>query len=216
MLVRWPKESPKFLFASVATLLLIAGFVVPSLSAQPVSFTRTDVLACNNPEALAVDDFNGDGVPDLAVGCNPFTPGTGGVFIMLGNGDGTFGAPQRIGGSLHAVSVAAGDFNGDGLVDLVAVTTKGEYEIFLGRGDGTFQWFFIDQPGVRFSEVRVTDLNNDGRLDLVMSDPGSNKLFIALGHGDGYFGITRPFQRERALFQLRSVILITTEMLTWR
>jgi hypothetical protein len=65
--------------------------------------------------SLAVGDFNGDGLPDLAV------PGAGGTRLLLGNGDGTFQTTNVSYVTGYSTSVAVGDFNGDGLPDL-AVT----------------------------------------------------------------------------------------------
>jgi hypothetical protein len=73
------------------------------------------------PGSVAVGDFNGDGKPDLAVansGTNvgPRLPGS--VSVLLGNGDGAFQAAQNFPTGLTPISVAVGDFNGDGTPDL--------------------------------------------------------------------------------------------------
>jgi hypothetical protein len=68
---------------------------------------------------VAVGDFNGDGVLDLAV-ANVFSN----VSVLLGNGDGTFQAAQNFGAGGGPFSVAVGDFNGDGVLDL-AVANRG-------------------------------------------------------------------------------------------
>jgi hypothetical protein len=74
-------------------------------------------------------DFNGDGKPDLLMNQS----------ILLGNGDGTFQAPnlQLIDSALYE-SVAIGDFNNDGKLDL-AVVAPPNVAIQMGNGDGTFQ-----------------------------------------------------------------------------
>jgi hypothetical protein len=63
---------------------------------------------------LAVTDFNGDGIADLAVVFG------GGVRLLLGNGDGTFQIPaiSYVAGT-YPQSVAVEDLNGDGYPDLI-------------------------------------------------------------------------------------------------
>src|SRR5205814_9971811 len=75
--------------------------------------------------SLAVGDFNGDGKPDLAVAnkaCPNCSPAFGGSFtVLLGNGDGTFQSAVNYDAGTNPVSVAVGDFDGDGKPDLAAV-----------------------------------------------------------------------------------------------
>ena len=79
------------------------------------------------PEYLAVGDFNHDGILDLAVVNNGDDSGPGTVSILLGNGDGTFAqAPQSpisITSGYCLNSIAAGDLNGDGNLDLALTDT---------------------------------------------------------------------------------------------
>src|SRR5262249_29497411 len=93
---------------------------------------------------VAVGDFNGDGIPDLAVanlGSDPALQGT--VSVLLGNGDGTFQAAHSYAASFGPRSMAVGDFNGDGHLDLALAgydyRGNSGLSIFLGNGDGTFQ-----------------------------------------------------------------------------
>lgn len=80
---------------------------------------------------------------------------------------------------------ATGDFNGDGIPDLILQGSP--LQIALGNGDGTFQSpTAINVPGAVSAQAVVAgDFNNDGKLDLAMaSDAG---LVILLGNGDGTF-----------------------------
>jgi len=66
------------------------------------------------PLFVAVGDFNGDGVQDLAVA----NGNSNNVSVLLGNGDGSFQGARNFGVGVFPRSVAVGDFNGDGVQDL--------------------------------------------------------------------------------------------------
>ena len=150
--------------------------------------------AGSGPNFLAVGDFNGDGVQDLATanfGSN--TPADTTVSVLLGNGDGTFRPPQTFGVGRGPLWVAAGDFNGDGRLDL-AVPNFGDttVSVLLGNGDGTFQAARnFPAGGSGPASVAVGDFNGDGRQDLAVTlygDGSGNTLAVLLGNGDGTFG----------------------------
>ena len=85
--------------------------------------------------AVVVADFNGDGKLDVAVTDSSAND----VYILLGNGDGTFGPPGTIAVGSDADAMVAGDFNNDGKLDL-AIANSGDNTVtlLLGNGDGTF------------------------------------------------------------------------------
>src|SRR6516165_8851187 len=66
-----------------------------------------------SPDSVAVGDFNGDGVADLAVA----NGSSANVSVLVGNGDGSFQAARSFGADINPRSVAVGDFNGDGVAD---------------------------------------------------------------------------------------------------
>jgi len=86
------------------------------------------------------------------------------------------------------VSVATGDFNGDGKPDLAAALNQGGVGVLLGNGDGTFQTAVNYPAGSNTAWVAVADLNGDGKLDLAVTDGGiAGKVYVLLGNGNGTF-----------------------------
>jgi hypothetical protein len=89
---------------------------------------------------------------------------------------------------LDPISVAVGDFNGDGKQDLVTANNNSNtVTISLGNGDGTFaNGTEITGFGSPFS-VAVGDFNNDGKQDVVTGNNSRMSVSINLGNGDGTF-----------------------------
>jgi hypothetical protein len=136
------------------------------------------------PDAAAVADLNGDGIPDLAV-TNQLSNN---VSVLLGNGDGTFQPQVNYSTSARPIGVAVGDFNGDGKLDLAVVNLRGNsVSILLGNGDGTFQPQVTFPAGDFPAGLAVGDFNGDGNLDLAVVNESDNTMSILLGNGDGTF-----------------------------
>src|SRR5262249_54611808 len=94
-----------------------------------------------NPFAIVIGDFDGDGILDLAV-ANRNDGAQGTVSVLLGNGDRTF-QPAANFPVVAPRAIVAGDFNGDGQLDLAIANFNGlssnTVSILLGNGDGTFR-----------------------------------------------------------------------------
>jgi len=137
--------------------------------------------------AIAVGDVNNDGKLDLVVVGLSLTSNST-VYTLLGNGDGTFQAPISVANAGGGQSLALGDFNGDGKLDLALTLFTGPYlEVLLGNGDGSFQpptQYFVAN-GAFF--VAVADFNGDKKLDIAISNGLSvnGGVSIFLGNGNG-------------------------------
>jgi hypothetical protein len=144
----------------------------------------------SGPYAVTVADFNNDGWPDLAV--TNSTAGTISILINKADGSGTF-LPHVdyavVGGPL---SIAAGSFRGDGIIDLAVATNQGSggLAILLGNNNGTFQPAVLYDTLNNAYAVALGDFNNDGNLDVAVSIVNSGTVgYVTLlpGKGDGTF-----------------------------
>jgi hypothetical protein len=150
--------------------------------------TNSPIAVGNGPVRVAEGDFNGDGIPDLAIANSADNT----VSILLGNGNGTFkqapGSPFFVG--TDPTSVAVGDFNGDGKPDLAVVNFSDEtVSILIGNGDGTFTPAPGSPVSAGFSSytLALADFNGDGIVDLAVTNIDSYQVQILLGNGDGTF-----------------------------
>ena len=171
-----------------------AGPIVILLGTGNGTFTNGTTITTTapfEPTSVVVGDFNGDGKQDLAV---LSASGTGSVNIYLGNGNGTFQAAKNypVAATTSASRLLAiGDFNQDGIQDLVATNSVlNNVAVILGNGDGSFQAPSYYPVGNQPWNVVVGDINKDGFLDLAVASDGSSNVSILQGNGDGTF---KPF-----------------------
>jgi hypothetical protein len=119
------------------------------------------------------------------------------VYVLLGNGNGTFGAPIQTVTPYYPITLAAADFNKDGKADLLVTTTANGctnndrgYAFLKGNGDGTFTPGSINCLSYQSPEIPiVADLNGDGKLDAVIPYFGGTPTgpVVLQGKGDGTF-----------------------------
>jgi hypothetical protein len=151
--------------------------------------TFTDVASHNligeDPRALVVGDFNGDGDLDVIVG-----DGDGTLLEFLGDGRGNLVGAGNIATLGSVASIAIGDFNHDGNLDLVVSDFRSNSAaILLGAGNGSFRptWSFeLPRKGTRF-HIATADFNKDGIADLVITSEDDNDYEVMLGNGNGTF-----------------------------
>jgi len=152
------------------------------------------------PYGIVAGDFNGDGKLDLAVANYDQTLDTGTIQILLGIGNGTFTAGQTYTSSnipnISPISIAEGDFNGDGKLDLaVANYNNGTVTVLTGNGNGTFpSYASYGSGGNNPRALAVADFNGDGKLDLAVANYEKNgavgTVGILLNKGNGTFPAT--------------------------
>ena len=147
--------------------------------------------------AFTVGDVNGDGIPDVAV--IPYDrdltdPKQLGLAILLGDGKGGFRtmrgsslshAPFSLAGGSSSTKcvgpdrIGIGDFNGDGLRDVVVSCAQSNSLVFfMGTRDGGFQISSRQLKEIGWSGLAVGDLNGDKKDDVVVSNNGSGTITI--------------------------------------
>jgi len=147
-----------------------------------------------HPFQLVTADFNEDGILDLATSMNNSTK----LGVMLGQGsggvgNGAFAGPVFYSLNAPSTGIATADFNGDGILDLVATeNVAGTIEVRLGVGtagvgDGTFGAATHYAAGPEPFDFAVDDFNGDGAQDIAVANASYGGTLILNGTGSGTF-----------------------------
>ncbi len=150
---------------------------------------KSDVATGTQPVCATVGDVNADGRPDIVTA----NAGANTVSVLLGNsgplGTGGFGPRSDNTVGAFPASVAIGDLNGDGRLDLVT-TNEGTntVSVLLGSGSGGFGTKTDFATGATPISAAIGDLNADGKLDLVVTNFSAGTVSVLLGAGSGGFG----------------------------
>jgi hypothetical protein len=147
---------------------------------------------------LTFGDFNGDGNMDIAA--TLVNASSGVVYVLPGNGNGTFGAPIETATPITATALAAGDFSNNGKTDLLIAGQGGGCEVYhanyvylQGKGNGTFEPGTVNCGPYASSPSAaiVTDFNADGKLDAVIATNGAaGGPLLLQGNGNGTFNLS--------------------------
>ncbi|HEY6290096.1 MAG TPA: choice-of-anchor D domain-containing protein [Terriglobia bacterium] len=172
------------------------GFVTILLGDGTAHFgTPANYGTILQPVGLALADFDGNGTLDLAVSDATNNE----VWILSGNGDGTFSSGTAYGVDPAAggpAGLVAGDFDNKNGIDLAVVyPNSSELSVLLNSGNSANQFpTFVDYPtGGPATFLVAGDLNGDGILDLAAPDSASSTFSTLLGNGDGTFASYVPF-----------------------
>lgn len=102
-------------------------------------------------------------------------------------GDGSFTQVATLSTVVNSVNLDAGDVNGDGHNDIVAISAFNRtVQVFLGNGTGSFRAAQTFGGGGN-GGASLVDLNQDGNLDLLSGSTSDSAVRVALGNGNGSF-----------------------------
>lgn len=129
--------------------------------------------------------FNGANILDGTASDTTLQAGYSQLAFNVGGGvgDGTFQTQQAFATGSVPYSVAVGDFNGDGVTDLVSADSgSSTASVLLGNGDGSFQPYQALATGAGPFSVTVGDFNGDGVTDLASAGSGPSTVSVRLGN----------------------------------
>ena len=142
---------------------------------------KLDYTYSNGVTSVAIADFGGDGIPDLAVVL------FNGLQVLPGTGGGAFGAGVNLPVGAEPVWIAIGDLNGDGRPDIVTADYNVDAITIDFDGGNAFGPESVDPTGANPFALAIGDVNNDGKKDLAVANESANTVSILLGNGSGGF-----------------------------
>jgi hypothetical protein len=160
------------------SITALAGGPGPSFTGP---FGQGSASAADNPSAVSVGDFNGDGDEDLAAA----DPAAGNLEVFAGGAGTSFAAPLTFAeaGGAAPLSSAVGDFNLDGDDDVAVANQNATVGIFTGGAGASFS-----APATTFAtggnlplSIAVGDFNGDGDEDLATANNTSQTVSVLLG-----------------------------------
>ncbi|MGI9544575.1 MAG: FG-GAP repeat domain-containing protein [Cyclobacteriaceae bacterium] len=153
--------------------------------------TGSPFFAGNVPQDISVGDFNNDSHMDLAIANHEVDY----ITVLEGDGEGGFrpmpGSPFSVQSKPHVHGIANGDFNADGLLDLVVDSWEDhKMEVLFGNEDKGFYTpgsLFDVGPIMTIPRFRVIDVNRDENPDILITSQGGKSVTIMFGDGKGDF-----------------------------
>ncbi|MHC5037501.1 MAG: FG-GAP repeat domain-containing protein, partial [Planctomycetota bacterium] len=167
-------------------------------------FPQTGTIGEHCPLDMVVDDFNGDGVPDVAAPLSSssrtrFSDKAGNqVSVLLGTQHGNLAATATkytLSGAVGPWGIASGDFNADGHRDIAVTCISGNSVVvmfgdgtggFPNGGTGSLAYLTVDLPdGLAPTGIAAYNLDRAGGEDLVVCDSLAGKVLVLLSRGGG-------------------------------
>ncbi|MHC5111067.1 MAG: FG-GAP-like repeat-containing protein [Planctomycetota bacterium] len=150
------------------------------------------IVSGDAPRGIASLDVDGDGDIDFV---NTNSSGDGNLALYINDGSGVFGAPSFFeGGATGEWSLAAGDMNNDGLLDLVVGARTSQLMIVhTANGDGTFTQGPAQSAGGQTWMLVLGDVNGDGNEDVSSANSSQSNGSILLGNGAGQLGSPQTY-----------------------
>ncbi len=173
---------------SVITLAVVLGFG-SAVFAQIELDQLPSSSSTGQPISLILEDVDGDGVLDFVAAPRQVAY----LVVRLGVGDGSFLDPTLIPiGSTGSRLLRSGDFNLDGVADVVVSRDTQGAEVLLGDGAGGFDSELVLSAGTFSIGASVADFNADGFADVVCFDTATDTVRVFLGDGAGGFSTVSP------------------------
>ena len=183
-LVRMSRPKTGAAAAVVVALAILLFAAAPAWAVTPKFSAPVGYTVGDSPHAVAVGDFNGDGVADVATASNSGNT----ISILLGQGNGKLGAARSVTVGLYPSAIVAADFNGDGKLDLaVANYGSNTVSILHGNGAGGFTLAQTVAVGAGPMSLACGDLNRDGKPDLAVSCYTGKRISVLIQNAAGSF-----------------------------
>ncbi|MFE9116556.1 FG-GAP-like repeat-containing protein [Streptomyces sp. NPDC007172] len=139
--------------------------------------------AGNGFQQILPIEYTGDGKLDLLA-----IDKTGHLQRFDGDGKGGFAAPYDLKSGWDVMTLSAGDFNGDGKPDFLAISSSANHlYLYPGNGTGSFGTRVDLGSGWGAFRITLTDFNGDSKPDILAIDPASGHLYLYPGTGAGGF-----------------------------